>query len=88
MMASTTQEAKSMAKDSKRKKEWDEKYMVFVAFKLFRETENGKNDQDIIDFLDGKNKSAVIKTALREYISSHNNTITTPAEGEKGQGEK
>ena len=88
-MAKAKTEAVIMAKDSQRKKDFDEKYMVFVAFKLFRRTEKGENDQSIIDFLDGKNKSAVIKTALREYISAQTNTtITTPAKGEKGQGEK
>lgn len=60
-----------VAKDSQRKKDWDKEYMVFVAFKLFRATENGNNDQDVIDFLEGKNKSAVIKAALREYIENH-----------------
>lgn len=61
----------TMAKDSQRKKDWDKKYMVFVAFKLFRETENGSNDQDVIDFLEGKNRSETIKLALREYMKNH-----------------
>lgn len=61
----------TMAKDSQRKKDWDKEYMVFVAFKLFRATENGSNDQDVIDFLAGKNKSAIIKAALREYMANH-----------------
>ncbi len=71
-MKSTFEKVVSIvAKDSQRKKDWDKEYMVFVAFKLFRATENGNNDQDVIDFLEGKNKSAIIKAALREYIEHH-----------------
>jgi len=57
--------------DSEAKKRWDKENMVFVAFKLFRGNDKRKNDQEIIDFLDGKNKSEVIKIALREYMENH-----------------
>ena len=53
------------------KKKWDKNNMVFVGFKLFREVKGKRNDQDIIDFLEGKVKGEVIKAALREYIENH-----------------
>ena len=73
--------------DSKHKQEWDKQYTFVVTFKLFREYNGDRNDQDLIDWLnsDKGRRSEKIKTALREYI---NTTITTPAKGEKGQGEK
>ena len=60
-------------KDSEAKKKWDNKYTLFVGFKLFRKTEKSENDQDIIDFIEQKNqqgisKGEVIKLALREYM--------------------
>ena len=57
--------------DSEAKKKWDKKYMVFVGFKLFRTVGKDTNDQDIIDYLDGKVKGEIIKLALREYMSNH-----------------
>lgn len=57
--------------DSEAKKKWDKDNMVFVGFKLFREVKCKRNDQDIIDFLEGKVKGEVIKAALREYIENH-----------------
>lgn len=57
--------------DSNAKKDWDSKNMMFVGFKLFREVKGKRNDQDIIDFLEGKVKGEVIKAALREYIENH-----------------
>lgn len=57
--------------DSKAKKKWDKENMVYVAFKLFRARDKKRNDQDIIDFLEGKVKGEVIKAALREYIENH-----------------
>lgn len=57
--------------DSEAKKKWDKDNMVLVGFKLFREVKGKRNDQDIIDFLEGKVKGEVIKAALREYISNH-----------------
>ena len=61
----------SVAKDSDAKKAWDKENMVFVGFKLFRALNGNTNDQDIIDFLDGKERSKIIKSALREYIKNH-----------------
>lgn len=57
--------------DSESKKAWDKKNMVFCAFKLFRATAKSENDQALIDYLDGKSKSAIFKTALREYMERH-----------------
>jgi len=57
--------------DSEAKKKWDKDNMVFVGFKLFREVNGKRNDQDIIDFLEGKVRGEVIKAALREYINNH-----------------
>ena len=57
--------------DSEAKKKWDKENMVFVAFKLFRANSKNKNDQKIIDFLDGKVKGEVVKAALREYMENH-----------------
>ena len=58
--------------DTQHKKDWDRDNMVFTAFKLFRETENGRNDQDMIDYLSAcSNRSAIIKQALREYMERH-----------------
>lgn len=63
--------ASLVAGDSEAKKRWDKENMVFVAFKLFREINGKQNDQDIIDFLQGKPKGEVVKAALREYIANH-----------------
>lgn len=52
--------------DSKAKKKWNKENVVFVAAKLFRKT-----DGEVIDFLEGKPTSAVIKAALREYVKNH-----------------
>ena len=57
--------------DSEAKKKWDKENMVFVAFKLFRTNGNKRNDQDIIDFFEGKVKGEIIKAALREYMKNH-----------------
>lgn len=66
------EEKKKSYKDSKSKKEWDSKNMVFTAFKMFRETSKSRNDQDIIDFLSKQpSKSETIKIALREYMTTH-----------------
>ena len=63
------------------KRKWDKENTVLIAIKFQKKT-----DQDVIDFLEGKNKRDTVLAALREYIERH--TITTPAKGEKGQGEK
>lgn len=59
--------------DSESKKKWDKDNVLFVTTKLFKEYKGDRNDQDIIDFLDGKQRSTVIKLALREYIANHPN---------------
>lgn len=63
------------------KRKWDKENTVLIAIKFQKKT-----DQDVIDFLEGKNKRDTVLAALREYIERH--TITTPAKGEKGQREK
>ena len=60
-----------MAYDSESKKAWDKENMVFVGFKLFRRVKDSDNDQDIIDYLQGKERSKIIKQALREYMTTH-----------------
>jgi len=57
--------------DSEAKKKWVKENVLKVTFKLFREIGGKQNDQDIIGYLDNKNKSEVIKAALREYIQNH-----------------
>ena len=57
--------------DSDAKKKWVKENVLKVTFKLFREIGSNGNDQEIIDFLSDKNKSEVIKAALREYIANH-----------------
>ena len=57
--------------DSDAKKKWVKENVLKLTFKLFREIGSNRNDQEIIDFLDDKNKSEVIKAALREYIQNH-----------------
>ena len=55
-----------MATDTEAKKRWDKENTVFIGIKFQRKT-----DQDVIDFLEGKNKRDTICAALREYISNH-----------------
>ena len=57
--------------DCESKKRWDKENVVFIGIKLFRSTSRNQNDQEIIDYLDGKVKGEVIKAALREYIQNH-----------------
>ena len=52
--------------DCEAKKKWDKENVLFVTTKLFATT-----DKDIIEFLEGKTRAAVIKAALREYIQNH-----------------
>ncbi len=66
-----TQEKKKR-KDTQAKKDWDKANMVFTAFKMFREIDGKRNDQDIIDFLEKQeSKSYTIKEALRYYMTNH-----------------
>lgn len=63
---------KKVRKDTQAKKNWDKKNMVFTAFKMFREIDGKRNDQDIIEFLEKQtSKSETIKQALREYMTTH-----------------
>lgn len=55
-----------MMPDCNGKKRWDKENVLYITTKLFVKT-----DQDIIMFLEGKQKSTTIKVALREYISHH-----------------
>ena len=57
--------------DSEAKKKWVKENVLKVTFKLFREIGAKENDQEIIDYLEDKNKSEIIKAALREYIENH-----------------
>ena len=57
--------------DCEAKKKWDKANVLFVTTKLFRSVGDSKNDQDIIDYLDGKPRATIIKAALREYMENH-----------------
>lgn len=57
--------------DCEAKKKWDKEYVLFVTTKLFRTVGEKTNDQDIIDYLEGKSRGTVIKAALREYMANH-----------------
>lgn len=52
--------------DYESKKRWDKEHTVFIGIKFQRKT-----DQDVIDYLDGKNKRDTICAALREYMKRH-----------------
>ena len=67
--------------DSEAKKKWQKENTVGISARLSKNT-----DADIIAFMQSRPEkpATLIKIALREYIT----TITTPAKGEKGQGEK
>ena len=55
---------KNMAERGSKKK-WDKENVVFIATKLFRDNEIKKKDNDIIEYLEGKNISEEIKAGLR-----------------------
>ena len=57
--------------DGEWKKQWDKKNVLFVTTKLFRQVGDSQNDQDIIDYLNEKPRSTIIKKALREYMANH-----------------
>ena len=52
--------------ESEAKRKWQKENTEFIGLKLQKST-----DADILQFLDGKVKQAVIKAALREYIQNH-----------------
>ena len=57
--------------DCNGKKRWDKENVLFVTTKLFRAVKDSNNDQDIIDYLNGKARATIIKQALREYMAHH-----------------
>ena len=57
--------------DSEAKKKWVKENTVMVSFKLFKAIGQNQNDQDILDYFEGKTRSEIIKAALREYIQNH-----------------
>ena len=59
--------------DCDAKKKWDKANVLFVTTKLFRSVGDSKNDQDIIDYLEGKSRATIIKAAMREYMANHPN---------------
>lgn len=52
--------------DSEAKKRWMKENSIIFSIKLMKRTE-----ADLIEFLEGKVKGEVMKTALREYIENH-----------------
>lgn len=52
--------------DPESKKRWDAENTKLITIKLMRRT-----DQDVIEYLEGKNKRTLICTAIREYIENH-----------------
>ena len=52
--------------DAPSKQRWDAENTRIFTVKLFRKSEN-----DVIEFLEGKNKRNVICEAIREYIANH-----------------
>lgn len=52
--------------DSEAKKKWIAEHSVIYTVKLMRKT-----DQDVIDFLDGKNKRDTICKVVRCYMEHH-----------------
>lgn len=65
--------------ESEAKRKWQKENTVFIGVKLQKST-----DADILQFLEGKQRQTVIKSALREYIQNHQTaTEDQPAEEEK-----
>lgn len=60
-------EGKHMA-ETEARKQWNKENVVFIATKLFRDNEKKKKDNDIIEYLKGKNVSEEIKAGLRLRI--------------------
>lgn len=52
--------------DAPSKRRWDAEHTFRVTIKFQKKT-----DQDVIDFLEGKNKRDTICAALREYMAAH-----------------
>ena len=65
--------------ESEAKRKWQKENTVFIGVKLQKST-----DADILQFLEGKQRQTVIKSALREYIQNHQTaTEAQPAEEKK-----
>ena len=64
--------------ESEAKRKWQKENTVFIGVKLQKST-----DADILQFLEGKQRQTVIKSALREYIQNHQPTEAQPSEEEK-----
>ncbi len=64
--------------ESEAKRKWQKENTVFIGVKLQKST-----DADILQFLEGKQRQTVIKSALREYIQNHQPTEAQPAEEKK-----
>lgn len=54
--------------DAPSKKRWDAENVRIFTVKLFRKTE-----QDVIEYLEPRNKRQIICAALREYMANHPN---------------
>ena len=52
--------------DAPSKKRWDAENVVIYTVKFMRKT-----DQDVIEFLQGKNRRNTICEAIRYYIENH-----------------
>lgn len=52
--------------DAPSKKKWDAANVCIMTVKFMR-----KKDQDVIDYLEGRNKHDAICAALREYMENH-----------------
>lgn len=53
-----------MATDTEAKKRWDKENTFFIGIKFQKKT-----DQDVIDFLEGKNKRDTVCEAIRFYMA-------------------
>lgn len=52
--------------ENDKRKEWKKAHTVVITMRLQKST-----DKDILSYFEGKNKQAVIKQALREYMTNH-----------------
>lgn len=48
------------------KKRWNAEFTTVFSVRLMKKT-----DQDVIDFLEGKNKRDILLKAFREYMKNH-----------------
>lgn len=55
-----------MAPESEAKKQWMKNNTTMISVKMVN-----KSDEDLLRYLEGKQKATVIKAALREYIENH-----------------